>query len=383
MRNNVIFLGCTSNYGYGYSANNTKIDFLARGLYEAGDKCTIINSIIGLKGLNGRKIIEKDYCKVISYQLHINQIISWIFNLIAVYKDLKQLYQKGDGNELVLEAPDYHIYLLYVFLGKILNYKISVISHEWLPTVKSIHFIRKPSVWLYTKTFGYFADGILPISEYIIKKIEHFKKPFLKVPVLAEFNEMPLKNKCEDRYFLYCVYALYARVIEPIIDAYGDFINKTNSAYRLILVLSGKDSYVQNIQDIINRKQLQNNIIIKRNLSYEDLINHYVQASGLIIPLDPNSKQDYARFSQKIAEYTSSASPIISCKVGEVDYYFKDKESAVLCDYSKDGFVNAFTWISENIKTAETIGYNGYKLGEKNFNYRVVGEKLSIFLDTL
>ena len=70
------------------------------------------------------------------------------------------------------------------------------------------------------------VDGILPISEYIINKIRHFNKPYIKVPVLADFDEsdnLEAEQRCaeEKSFFLYCVYAAYTRVIYFIIDAYA------------------------------------------------------------------------------------------------------------------------------------------------------------------
>ena len=41
---NVFFLGCTQGYGYNYSAANTKTELIARGLFEQGCNCTILNS---------------------------------------------------------------------------------------------------------------------------------------------------------------------------------------------------------------------------------------------------------------------------------------------------------------------------------------------------
>lgn len=113
------------------------------------------------------------------------------------------------------------------------------------------------------------------------------------------------------------------------------------------------------------------------------LMDLYKNAMGLIIPLNPKSEQDHARFSQKIAEYTSSASPIISCKVGEVAYYFKNKESAILCDYSQKGFVDAFTWVTEHPIEASIIGMNGFKVGQKYFNCSVVGKQIIDFFVNL
>lgn len=382
MKLNIIFLGTTQGYGYTFSASNMKTEFLSRGMYEQGSICTIINGVVGLKQKDNRELLNKVFASVISYKSRFNQFIDWILNAPQLYRDMKQLRREGMKNVVVLEFPDYHVFLLYVLLSRMLGYKITVISHEWGPTVKSTHWMRKPSVWIYAKTFGYFVDGILPISEYIIQKTKHFGKPYSKVPVLAEFNGIPVRDS-SDLYFLYCVYAAYTRVIIPVIEAYMEYLKSANSNYKLILVLGGSDTQVGIITDYLKIHGYEKSVNILRKVPYDELMRLYKNAAALIIPLDPNVEQDCARFSQKIAEYTSSASPIISCNVGEVGHYFKDKESAILCDYSKKGFVNAFLWITEHPLEAERIGKKGYEIGERYFNYKIVGEQLSDFLADL
>lgn len=384
MKLNVVFLDCTSGYGYSFSAVNTKTEFMVLGLKSHGAYCTVINSVVGINEVHHRTVIDNGVCNIISYPKRGNQLISWLKNVDDLKSDLQHLYHRECANIVILESPDYHIYRLYCHYSHKYGYKIATISHEWSPTVKGIHPLRRPFKNLYTRTFGFYSDAILPISEYIIERIKHFGRPYLKVPVLASFDEIPIEKKdTSEKYFLYCVYAAYTRVIIPVIEAYMKYLKSANSNYKLILVLGGSDSQVGVVVDYLIRHGFEKNVSIRRKVPYDELMRLYKNAAGLIIPLDPNVEQDYARFSQKIAEYTSSASPIISCKVGEVGHYFKDKESAILCDYSKKGFVNAFLWITEHPLEAERIGKKGYEIGERYFNYKIVGEQLSDFLADL
>lgn len=384
MKNNIIFLDCTQNYSYQFSASNTKIEFIARGLVETGDICTIFNGIIGTKII---KHTEKKHIKqigdIITYPQIGHKLVSFIFNIKKLYKDLRAFYKDDYKNFVILACPDYHIYLIYTIIAKIIGYKIVVISHEWGPTITTTHPMRKPFIWIYSKTFGYFADGILPISEFIIKKIRHFNKPFLKVPILADYNQKLSLKPSKNNYFLYCVYAAYSRVIFKIIDAYKKYISDGGD-YLLVLVLSGSKEQISYIESYINKDVILNKKIIVRNkVPYTELLNLYSNAHGLIIPLDPSSEQDEARFSQKIAEYLSSGSPIISNNVGEIKYYFTDKENIILCEYGIQGFADAFKWISENVELSKRIGINGFNLGKKEFNYAIYGKKIHDFFENI
>ena len=380
--NNIIFLGCTQNYGYQFSAANTKVEFLAKGLKELGDHCTIHNGIIGTAQIAKKDIKQNSFVgTIITYPKKGNQFISWIFNIPQLFKDLKVYHKKGCKNYVILEAPDYHIYLLYVLIARILKYKIVVISHEWTTTITTTHILRKPSVNLYAATFGYFTDAILPISEYIIKKIQHFKRPYIKIPITAEFNQLTSKRTNVEKYFLYCVYAAYTRVIFQIINAFTRYkTESTSNDSKLILVLSGDQGHILAIQNYINKNELQKDIEVKSKIPYSTLLDLYSNAQALIIPLDPNNEQDEARFSQKTAEYLSSGSPIISNNVGEIKHYFTDKKNIILCNYDVNGFIDAFKWVSNHPTEAKQIGANGFYLGKKEFDYRVLTQKLHNFL---
>lgn len=383
MKNNVIFLECTSSYPYRFSASNTKVEFLAKGLTESGDVCVIHNGVVG------STCVEKPtYSKingiseVITYPKKSNQLISWIPNLHLLCRDLKALYKKDCKNFIVLSMPDYHIFMVYVHLARHYGYKIVTISHEWGPTVPTTHILRKPSVWLFSKTFGHFSDGILPISEYIIRKIQHWHKPFLKVPILADFSQDKQEKTERGHFFMYCGDAGYKRVIVSIIDAFSNF-HKNHEDYKLKLVLSGEKNYMGEIRQYIATSHLDDVVLIKTAVPYKELWNMYRTANGLIILLDPNVEQDEARFSQKIAEYLSSNTPIITNNVGEIKYYFENKKNAVICDYCVKGVTDSMEWIATHKAEAETIGHNGYLLGQKEFNYKIMGAKLNEFLQSI
>lgn len=382
MENNVIFLGCTQGYGYNFSACNTKVGFMASGLRLCGDTCIIHNGTSGKPGLKSPEYIKtEDGLEVINYPYFRNWLWSSFANYRRLVSDLKSLYNQASNNIVVLEAPYLPIYWMYMLAARRASYKVVVIAHEWLSTFKHKKIIPRLLNRLYSKLFGYGVDAILPISEYIITRIKHFRKPYFKVPIEADFSQRP---EYTDRqpFFLYCVSSEYIRVISMILEAYKSYVSN-GGKYGLTLVLSGNEQSRAKVNDIISELMLSANICIKSGLPYNELWTLFNHSSGLIIPLNPDYEQDKARFSQKIAEYLSSGTPIISNDVGEVHTYFKDKENIILCPYSSDGFSSSFTWIEEHRSEAHQIGYNGYGLGRDNFDFRNCGQQLHNFLTEL
>lgn len=377
----VVFLGCTREFGFGFSANITKVGYMAKGLTEAGAECVIHNGIEGsYKVLNDQEVIHDGF-RVTTFKNRGSQHISWISNICRLYKYLKKEYVKGDKNIAILEYDLYHVMLLYFFILKLLGYKRVVISHEWGPTIKGSKMPQYISLCFYARTFGWFAEGILPISEYIIKKIGHFKKPYYKLPIMADFNEEYYYTPKAEKNFVYCASVYYTRIIKMIIDSYAIY-KQEGGKIKLTLILNGPDNYKNEIVDYIETKQLAERITIKSKLPYKELVNEYLNAKALLIPLDPNYEQDEARFSQKIAEYLSSKSPVITNNVGEIKYYFKDDE-IIKCEFNENGFAKAFSWVTENEDKAIEIGIKGYERGAKEFNYRHHGKEMYDFFSSI
>lgn len=217
----------------------------------------------------------------------------------------------------------------------------------------------------------------MPISEYIISRIKKFNKPILKVPVEADYALMPAP-KAKEQFFLYCVSAEYLRVILMVLNGFKSFY-ESNPNYKMVLVLAGHERSIKAVKSSIADIGLENNVVLKHKIPYTELFELYSLASALIVPLDPNYEQDKARFSQKIAEYLSSGTVIISNNVGEVKHYFRDRENILLDDYSEKGFYRSFMWVASNPQKSIDIGHNGYLLGKKHFDYRICGKQLHDF----
>lgn len=380
---NIVFLETTQNYSYKFSAANTKVELLAKGLSQEGHACFILN---GLRGYNGirkkeKKLVDK-VGEVITFPKRRMPMIGPVFNFPALVQELKCLSKGDDKPILVLASPYVHIYFIYVFLGRMFGYKIVTISHEWLPTIKRRLWIQNVLSSVYAMTFGRGIHAILPISHYIWDKCEHFGKPMLMTPILGEYPNEVIKER-KEKSFVYCVYALYYRVIIMIVDSYKEYCNVSKDPYGLTLVLNGTLDQVNRVRAYIDEAALSCRIEIKTKLPYLELIRTYRAASALLIPLDPDYEQDHARFSQKIAEYLSSGSPVISNAVGEIPYYFENGKDMIITSYSVKGFSESFKWVQENPEKSTEIGLRGFETGKAVFNYQTFGKKLSSFLKTL
>lgn len=379
MLNNIVFLGCTNGYGYAFSACNTKVEFMAKGLTEQGDICYIHNGTSGKNDIFSPKYLElPGIGTVVDYPTKGSWYISPFRNNALLISDLKRWYRQDKMNWVIVEAPYLPFYYLNIFAARKAGYKVAVISHEWLGTFLNRNYLKRWVNHLYSQVFGYSADAILPISEYIITKIQKFKKPYLKTPIEADFTNYPAPTD-KAHFFLYCVSAEYIRVIRTVIKGFKDFVMQYPK-YHLILVLAGGQTAIDAVSAMIVEMKLSKCVEIKHKIPYGELLRLSQTASGLVVPLNPDYEQDKARFSQKIAEYLASGTAIISNNVGEVKTYFKDRVNIILDDYSSSGFYRSFEWVAANPDKAIKIGIEGFELGRDHFDYKLCGKQLHDFL---
>lgn len=181
--------------------------------------------------------------------------------------------------------------------------------------------------------------------------------------------------------FTYCGHANYLLRNHLLLDAFKIVIEKYPKA-RLALVLFGNEKQMQKIKQFIQDKAIPS-IEIKNQIPEEELYRLYDTSLGLLIPLDPNSLQDKARFSQKIAEYIGSKRPIITNNVGEIPYYFKNEKSALIVDYTPEAFADGMIELIQNPEKATQIGDEGYHTGIVNFEYKTVSFKILDFISSL
>ena len=378
---NIVLLDITDNYPKKFSANNSKAEYIARGLLENGCEVYIINLTKGDEQIDEITSGVSNFgIKYITFP-NKHKYFEWLFKSSSIIKILKNC-SGNEKNVVIIGMNYFHIFVTNSLISKLCGYKRTALFHEWHIGSKHSNFLRRFEAWLKDNTFGYFLNGIFPISSYLMEKSIKFNKRILKLPIIASYPTLQLSRKDSYEYFVYCAQADYYRIIKFVIDTYLLAIKK-GVLQRLVIVLHGKEIHINKIQNIINEYRLGNCIEIKTKLLNEELIDLYKNALGLIIPLDPNSLQDTARFSQKIAEYVSSGRPIITSKTGEIPYYFKNRKSALIVPYTIESYADAMLTLSKDYELAFNIGNEGRDVGMKYFDYKKNVEQIIDFFEHL
>ncbi|WP_455584548.1 glycosyltransferase [Bacteroides sp.] len=267
-------------------------------------------------------------------------------------------------------------FLVYKFIGSCIKAKV-IYQYVELRSAK-------PRRTIYHKLNAYFCDNFgakywdasICISNYLEEKAKNVSKdiPTIKVTPICDFSffEGIEAKKIDEPYLLFCGSAAYFEVVQLVISSYRT--SKINQQASLKLVLSGKDTKLNEI------KQQYPDLEILSNLDYKELIAYYKGAIGLFIPLR-DTLEDIARFPNKICEYLASYGLIITTQTGEVPYYFEDKKTAVIASvFNVESVVENLDWIADNTDKIESIKERAYQVGLSYFDLKANENRLEDFL---
>lgn len=374
-----IIMGFTEGYPDNYSANNTKASFMSKGFNYLNHKTTILDNFIGSK--NTRIMVNSQSVEGINYYKlpRLNRITDIFRNIYLFNKILRKEYCNNESNILILGLPYYPVFPVLCLLARIQGYKVFALFHEWDLEQNFKNKFLKLEAYIRMNTFGYFLNGVLPISEFLVDKSKKFSKPILKLPILADFTDKTIIYN-NNNFFTYCGHAEYLIRNQELLKGFSKIIN-VNKDFFLNLILIGKTDHFKILESLWEKFKIKDNIIVYNQISQEELFNIYSNSLGLIIPLNPKSIRDIARFSQKIAEYLSTKRPIITNNVGEINYYFENNVNAIIVDYSSEGFYFGMKYLIDNRNVSSVIGENGFILGSEKFNVVENCKKLDFFFD--
>jgi glycosyltransferase involved in cell wall biosynthesis len=272
--------------------------------------------------------------------------------------------------------------IYYRILSKLFSFPL--ISHyvEYRTSFYTPRLFERISDLLFDKYFMRFIDAVLPISQFLIEHLKRrgLKKPYLKIPPLVDFSKFKRIEQKTEPYFLYVGTAGYMDAIQFITQA---FDKMTVPGISLYMVINGKAQDLKTVENLIKQMTRSKDVKCFSSLSYDDLIQKYIHAKALLIPLK-DTIQDRARFPQKIAEYLASGNPIITTNYGEVAHYFRDDENALVAPHYDIGeYSKKMEFVVEFPERASDIGKRGHATGLKYFDlnsYAVETRKLIVQL---
>ncbi len=306
----------------------------------------------------------------------LNKISGIIHELFFLVKKRKQI---GAG---ILYTGSFWYLVYYRTLSRILNFKLVIQYVEFRSSIGQRQNLRfKLNDRLFDNHFHKFCDGAIVISEFLKKHVQtrSARLPVIKVPAVTDFSTIPVRPSGEaSTYLMYAGTIDYLEIIYFIVDLFEQTREKGLYDGKLLLVIGDNRSGA--LDKRIQESKYSKDIDFRTKIPREELLALYRDADLLIIPLR-DTIQDIARFPHKVSEYTAAGRPILSTTVGELDYYFRNGESAILAsEFSITSYLESISRASLTRASMDRIARAGYRVGLDHFDYRSYALPLADFV---
>lgn len=351
-------------------------------LLSARNDVIIINRYSSMKTptLQGVQLEDNAHVKEIIRRRKTGKVLSALLYLLSVLAEpwyLFHLRKNSKVSYLHLYTGHYFDFVWYWLIARLIGAKTVNDYVEFRTAKGDRNLYDKVNNYLCDFKGARLWDKCISISNYLAERVTAVnpKIPIIKVTPLCDFSLFD-GNKEEvditDNYLLFCGSAAYFDVVKQIIDAYR--ASKIQDSTKLLLVLSGSNENVEKVHAYFN------DAIIRRNLAYSQLIAYYKHAYALMIPLR-NTIEDIARFPNKICEYTAASGLIVTTNYGEIKYYFKDGDNAVVAsECTTESIANKLNEVAEGKYDIMRVKERCYETGRSNFSIEAYRESLNDFL---
>jgi glycosyltransferase involved in cell wall biosynthesis len=317
-----------------------------------------------------------------------NFIVRKLNRLSGYIGELNLLVKKRKNIQAaIFSGPSFFELVYYRLLSKILSFKLIV---QYVELSTAITYKRNwrdfINAWILDNYRFFFCDGIIVISEYLKNRVylKNKKLPLIKIPAICDFEEFkPSETITTGNYLMYCGAIGYYSVIEFVINLYSKLRESGCYEGKLLLAIGLGDrdkDMADKLTTKINECEFKESIILNINVPHQELINIYLGAELLIVPMR-DALQDIAGFHHKVGEYCAAKKPIISTNLGEMKFYFKDGISAILADeYTIESYLKKLSEILPLKENLKAIAEGGHKVGLEKLNYLNYGKELKQFI---
>jgi glycosyltransferase involved in cell wall biosynthesis len=389
---NILYLGY-SEFPYGF-AEFQKILLISKALVYEGTSVTVIGSHSSLNNSRHPGVKKIGHFQGIKYiyssgspyrnsnffKRNIIKPFEKLLEAILIYK----LNRRNKIDAAIISAQLFRHFLYYKIISRLLGFKILLNYVEYRSEIVDKKDIRnRLNAYLFDHTAVKLSDGILVISEFLIKIIKNLDphKSYLKIPMMVDINRYNgIGKSFSEKFFVFCGVTTYNEIIFFTIKSFELIENSDTFLY---LVVNGKANELAEVEKRIAGSNKSKLIKLFSNISDKELSVLYKNAAGLLIPLRPTI-QDEARFPHKFGEYLVSGNPVITTNYGEVKYYFKDMVNALIADvYEEKSFAEKMFYVITNPSESAVIGENGRKIALEYADYKKYGVRIINFINEL
>jgi hypothetical protein len=233
-------------------------------------------------------------------------------------------------------------------------------------------------------------DGVVAISEWLsgwaAAEAQRLRRPVrvIEVPIVVDTREVsPGERAATTATFVYAASNEYLHDLAFVIRALRLVWDRFPEARLVVTGIGRRQAEAVVDQEGVRPAVDDGRITISGWVERPALIGLYREAEALLIPLHDDLRSR-ARFPTKLGEYLASATPVVTSRVGEVERYLRDGETAYVSE--PDDLARYAAKMAEVLadpERAAAIGQAGRRMAEQRFSYQAQGTRLREFIEAI
>lgn len=310
-------------------------------------------------------------------------------DFIAYYKlgkvKLKEWFVLGETNVLVFSTRLSIMQYPFYFYAKRLGYKIvfDQVEASFIAIGGRMSLKRRINEWISDKiTNGAMKEAASFVISTALKAQTEKRYPKIKTCLLP--NASPSLKK-EDKTNLHkplrVLYSGTFAVKDGVDYLIDGAIKAVERGCKMELIMMGKGQPWD--MKVLDKLTGYNWAHYLGFVNDEELLNQIQNADVLCMTRNNSLFANYG-FPFKLSEYLATGNILLATRVGDVEMYVKDKESAYIVNPERsEDIADALCYIQQNEKEAINIANNGYHAMINNFSINHIGNKFVSFLKTI
>lgn len=398
-----ILLVTTSNFPYGGASANV-LRLLTTGLAKTNRNIEVLLQ----KGISYNSTTEDNkkegsiegvcyrYC---GYLFRPRNLLKWVIDsaaglIIPVLSVIrKKIKNKIDG-VIMYNGTAYECLALFAACKV---FRIPIINHvvEWYEKETVVaSWWKFPKWWDFLfrmKILNIYFDGLIVtghfLKNYYTEKNVNGSK-ILILPNLVDisnFNSDEVYNPKNNNIIRigYCGTPVRKDGIDDLMKAFQNVQMKhPNSELVVIGDKTFGDSLIPKLEEKAQKLGILKKVKFTGLVKWEQ-IPGFLNSCDILVLARPSGKFAEAGFPTKLGEYMACRKPVVVTKVGDMPFYLKDQEDAMLAEPDNpESVASKICYLIEDREKAKEIGEKGLLWVKQNLEFVETTQKVGKFLDT-
>lgn len=192
---------------------------------------------------------------------------------------------------------------------------------------------------------------------------------------INRFNGVCKQNK--PRYIAYCGSVSNSKDgVDNLIRAFSIVQRAVDDVFLYIIGKAENEQVKYNIIELVKQLGIEKKVVFTGQIPAQKMPQILKDAEILAL-FRPNNIQARYGFPTKLGEYLLTENPVILTNVGDIAFFLKDGESALIAEASNvEMFADKLLWALNNPDEASKIGRRGKEVALKYFNSEIETQKL-------